>query len=211
LDRLAAAALDLDKPVIVYCHDHQCDLSARAAWRLETLGFTSVFRYTAGKADWLANGLPVEGKQAGIPRAGALARSDVPTCHLHDRADDVFDRLHISDHDSTSAPGWDLCVVINGRRVALGVLSVEAMISHPDSAAEQLMEPGPTTIRPNWSFEDISEYLKSRDLEWVLVTTSDGVLVGVYFQAYAASQMDNFHRKRAAASSSGPAQKRAAR
>jgi rhodanese-related sulfurtransferase len=210
LDGQTAAALDPNKPVIVYCHDHQCDLSARAAWRLETLGFTRVFRYSAGKADWLANGLPIEGKQAGIPRAGALARTDVPICHLNDRAGDVFDRMKISNRVPTPAPGWDMCVVINGRRVTLGVLSGEAMISYPNAAAEQLMEPGPTTIRPNWSFEDTSEYLKSRNLDRVLVTTSDGVLVGVYFQAYAAGQMDNFRMKRAAASSSGSGQKRAA-
>jgi len=104
-----------------------------------------------------------------------------------------------------------MCVVINGRRVTLGVLSGEAIISDPNATAEQLMAPGPTTIRPNWSFEETSEYLKSQKLDRVLITTSDGVLVGVYFQAYAASQMDNFIRKRAAASSSGPGQKRAAR
>jgi hypothetical protein len=35
-----------------------------AAWRLESLGFAQVYRYTPGKADWLANELPVEGQQA---------------------------------------------------------------------------------------------------------------------------------------------------
>lgn len=211
LDGQTAAALDSNKPVIVYCHDNQCDLSARAAWRLETLGFIRVFRYAAGKADWLANGLPIEGRQALIPRAGALARTDVPICHLNDRAGDVLDRIQISNRDSTLKPGWDMCVVTNGRHVTLGVLSGEVMISYPNAAAEQLMETGPTTIRPNWSFEDTSEYLKSQNLDRVLVTTADGVLVGVYFQAYAASQMDNFRKKRAAASSSGLEKKRAAR
>src|SRR5262245_20794169 len=211
LDGQTAAALDRNKTLIVYCHDNQCDLSARAAWRFETLGFTRVFRYTAGKADWLANGLPIEGNLAGIPRAGALARTDVPICHLNDRAGDVLGRIRISNRVSPPAPGWDMCVVVNGRRVTLGVLSGEEMISHPNAAAEQLMEAGPTTIRPNLSFEDTSEYLKRRNLDRVLVTTSDGVLVGVYFQAYASSQMDNFHRKRAAASSSGQGQKQIGR
>ncbi len=35
-------------------------MSPRAAWRLESLGFD----YVAGKADWMASGLPVEGKLA---------------------------------------------------------------------------------------------------------------------------------------------------
>ena len=31
-------------------------MSNRAAWRLESLGFTQVYRYTAGKRDWFAFG-----------------------------------------------------------------------------------------------------------------------------------------------------------
>jgi len=187
LDSRTAAALDRNKPVIVYCNDYQCDLSARAAWRLESLGFTHVFRYAAGKADWLANGLPREGKRADIPRAGDLARTDAPTCHLNSRAGDVYDRV--------LASGWDMCVVANGRRVPLGALSLEAMATDPNAAAEQLMEPGPATIRPNWTFEETSEYLKEQNRNRVLVTTSDGILIGVYFQADAERKMDNFRRQ----------------
>src|ERR1051326_8061662 len=50
-----------DVAVIVYCADFQCDLSARAAWRLETMGFQEVYRYTPGKADWLAAGVENRG------------------------------------------------------------------------------------------------------------------------------------------------------
>jgi rhodanese-related sulfurtransferase len=184
LDSEADLTLDRNRPVIVYCYDYQCDLSARAAWRLETLGFTKVFRYTPGKADWFANGLPREGRQAGVPHAGELARRDAPTCHLNDRAGDVYDRIRSS--------GWDMCVVINGRRVTLGALSLKAMTSDPNAAAEQLMEPGPATIRPSWTFEKTSEFLKEKNLERILVTTSEGVLYGVYFQAEAARRMENF-------------------
>jgi Mg/Co/Ni transporter MgtE len=166
-------------------------LSARAAWRLESLGFNQVFRYAAGKADWFANGLPREGKQAGIPHAGELARTDAPTCDLNDRAGDVYDRLRTS--------GWDMCVVVNRQRVPLGALSLEAMASNPNAAAEQLMEAGPATIRPSWSFEETSEYLKEQNLDRVLVTTSDGILIGVYSQSDAASHMNSFRAiKRAA-------------
>jgi rhodanese-related sulfurtransferase len=50
------AKLDQELPVIVYCWDYECDLSPRAAWRLESLGFKEVYDYAGGKADWLANG-----------------------------------------------------------------------------------------------------------------------------------------------------------
>jgi rhodanese-related sulfurtransferase len=187
LDDRTAGTLDRNRPVIVYCNDYQCDLSARAAWRLESLGFTKVFRYAAGKADWFANGLPREGKQANVPHAGDLARTDTPTCHLNDRVGDVYTRVH--------ALGWDMCVVVNGRRVPLGALSLEAMVTDPNAAAEQLMDPDPSTIRPSWTFEEASEYLKRQNQDRVLVTTSEGLLIGVYFQADAERHMDNFRRK----------------
>ena len=57
-------ALLKDKAVIVYCNDYLCDLSARAAWRLESMGFQEVYRYTPGKADWLAAGWDTEGPQS---------------------------------------------------------------------------------------------------------------------------------------------------
>jgi CheY-like chemotaxis protein len=81
--------------------------------------------------------------------------------------------------------------VINEQRVVLGTLSSEALISDPNAAAEQLMEPGPTTIRPNWSFEETSEYLRKQNLDRILVTTSDGRLKGVFFQDEAARRMDD--------------------
>ena len=36
-------------------------MSPRAAWRLEAAGFSPVYDYVAGKADWLAADLPYEG------------------------------------------------------------------------------------------------------------------------------------------------------
>ena len=36
-------------------------MSPRAAWRLEAAGFSPVYDYAAGKADWLAADLPFEG------------------------------------------------------------------------------------------------------------------------------------------------------
>src|SRR5258707_1198299 len=55
-------------------------MSARAAWRLETLGVEQVFRYAPGKEDWMAAGLPIVGSRASIPRVGSVARRDVPKC-----------------------------------------------------------------------------------------------------------------------------------
>ena len=68
-------------------------MSPSAAWRLETLGFTNVYDYVGGKADWFAAGLPREGELTSIPRAGDVARRDDVACRPTDRIGDVIDRM----------------------------------------------------------------------------------------------------------------------
>jgi rhodanese-related sulfurtransferase/CBS domain-containing protein len=171
LDRKSAAQLNREQPLIVYCHDYQWDMSARAAWRLVSLGFAQVFRYTAGKADWSAYGLPTEGKSVTPNRAGNLARRDVPTCSLSDRADTVRQQLQKN--------GVKLCAVLNEHRVLLGQISTEHVESQAGSTAEEIMTSAPTTFRPNAAFEDLCEFFKAHKAETVWVTTNDGELVGL--------------------------------
>jgi rhodanese-related sulfurtransferase len=51
---------DRDAQVVVYCKDEPCPNSDLAARRLRRLGYTNVHDYVAGKAEWIAAGLPVE-------------------------------------------------------------------------------------------------------------------------------------------------------
>jgi hypothetical protein len=55
-------------------------MSPRAAARLEALGFTQVYDYVAGNADWGSFGLPLEGRRSSSTRVGAHVRTDVPAC-----------------------------------------------------------------------------------------------------------------------------------
>src|SRR5579885_3909134 len=98
-------------------------MSARAAWRLETLGFTRVYRSQPGKADWLANGLPTEGTQANVPRAGQVTRAGVPTCHLGERVGDVRSQVQVA--------GWEMCLVVTDDNVVLGRLRGKALQDDP--------------------------------------------------------------------------------
>ena len=59
-------------------------MSARAAWRLETLGFEDVWRYQPGKQDWFLARLPVAGS-AVVRTAADAARPDVPACGPDER------------------------------------------------------------------------------------------------------------------------------
>jgi CBS domain-containing protein len=147
-------------------------MSARAAWRLETLGFEQVFRYTPGKEDWMAAGLPIEGSKASIPRVGSVARRDVPTCRLDERVGDVFARVR--------GTGWELCVVLNEGSIVLGRLRRPALEGDADATVEVVMEPGPVTYRPHVLAQDAAHTLAERHVESVLVTTGDGELIGVF-------------------------------
>jgi rhodanese-related sulfurtransferase/CBS domain-containing protein len=171
LDSKNTAQFNRQEPIVVYCHDYQWDLSARAAWRLVSLGFTQVFRYTPGKADWAASGLPTEGNTVAPNRAGSIARRDVPTCRLSDRVDAV--RQQLQKHNVK------LCAVLNEHRVLLGQISTEQLESRADGTAEEIMTAGPTTFRPNAEFQKVCDFFKTHKPEVVWVTTSDGELVGL--------------------------------
>jgi rhodanese-related sulfurtransferase len=63
VDALAPDLLpDKDAEIVVYCADGPCPNSGIAASRLVELGYTDVADYHEGKAEWVAAGLPVEGK-----------------------------------------------------------------------------------------------------------------------------------------------------
>ena len=146
-------------------------MSPRAAWRLESLGFKQVYDYAAGKADWGAAGLPLEGDDPSNHRVGALARSDVPTCQLDERLSEVRKRVEQT--------GWDTCFIINEQRVLLGQLGRRALASEDDLRVEEAMTPGPRTIRPSARLTAIVERMHSQNLAKLPVTTSDGRLLGV--------------------------------
>jgi hypothetical protein len=94
-------------------------MSPRAAWRLESLGFTSVYDFVPGKAAWLAMGLPREGRSTDVPNAGEVADPDVPTCLLSERIGEVRGRMTTGNHD--------ICVVLHPEGVVMGRLRGEAL------------------------------------------------------------------------------------
>ena len=145
-------------------------MSSRAAWRLESLGFTEVYDYVPGEADWFAYGLPMEGVQAALPRVGQLARQDVPRCGLSEEVGAIRDRV--------KAAGWSVCAVVNDEDVVLGLLRERELAADPDTTAEHVMRSGPATYRPDALVKDVAQQLETRGVPGVLVTRSDGRLVG---------------------------------
>jgi CBS domain-containing protein len=146
-------------------------MSARAASRLESLGFTHVYRYTPGKDGWLAMGLATEGPEAATPRAGEVADREAPTCAVQDRLGDVRDRLR--------AAGVPYGIVVSDQRVILGRVRGEALDGDPEQTVEAVMEAGPTTVRPSEPLAALIGRMQKRKTKSIIVSTAGGVLVGV--------------------------------
>ena len=146
-------------------------MSARAAWRLESLGFTAVYEYTGGKLDWMAAGLPTEGTNAKKLRAGSLARKDVPTCKLDERLGAVRERVRNL--------GWDAAVVVNEQKVVFGLLRAEELGLAGHLEIAQVMRPAPSTFRPYVLAEEMAQMMAEHKHESSPITTSDGRLVGL--------------------------------
>ena len=130
-----------------------------------------MYDYSAGEVDWVAHGLPTEGVATGAPTAGRLLNGEVVTCGLDDRVGDVRERV--------GASPYGFALVASPRGVLLGRLRGGRLEGDPAARAEGLMEAGPSTVRPHTSAERLAKRLAARDLKTAIVTTPEGVLLGV--------------------------------
>jgi len=103
-----------------------------------------------------------------------MIREGLPTCSLGERISEIRAR--------TEHAGWDVCVVVNPQRIVLGILRSKALQGDGTATAEQLMTPGPSTVRPNVGAQETLERLHKSDLRTALVTTSDGELIGMAYR-----------------------------
>jgi len=146
-------------------------MSPRAACRLDTLGFKEVYDYMPSKADWMARGLPLEGEKAGEPRAIDIARTDVVTCGLQDTIWAVHDRV-------TQSP-YGFAFVLGPGDVLLGRLRRAPLEDNPDAKAQDVMETGPSTTRPDIPPDKVLAKLQHADLTTAVLTDPEGRLLGI--------------------------------
>ena|SRR5712691_153723 len=149
-------------------------MSPRAAWRLEALGFREVYDFAVGKAAWLAMGWPREGTAAGTPNAGDVARRAMPTCLLDDRVGAVRQKV--------LELGPDVCIVLNSGGIVQGKLRGSALSENPDARAEEAMEIGPATIRPNEPLGPLVERLRRRGVRTIILSDRRGKLLGILYR-----------------------------
>ena len=148
-------------------------MSPRAAARLETLGFNKVHDYVAGKADWLAAALPSRGETSGVLRAGDAVRGGDIACHLGEKLGDSVDRIR--------ATGKDACIVIDDRHVVLGRVRGRALAGDPNAKIEDVMQSGPSTMRPDIPLDEVVDMLREGKVKSTLVTDPEGRLIGTLY------------------------------
>ena len=153
-------------------------MSPRAACRLEGLGFEQVYDYTAGIAEWKAAGLPVEGNEAQGLKVADATRPDITTAQLQSLVGEV--------HASATRDGWDEALVLDCDGVVVGRLRDDAWAANPEAPVESVMEPGPTTVRPDGALKPLVDRMEDRGTELVAVTDPQGLLIGVLLYADAA-------------------------
>jgi rhodanese-related sulfurtransferase/CBS domain-containing protein len=172
--------LDRSRPVIVYCNDTLCDLSPRAACRLEATGFGPVYDYTAGKTDWLAADLPYEGT---AELTGRFVRRDVVSAGETTPAAQVRDQV--------AAQGFGPAVVVNAAGVVMGAAHRDSLAAAADGTpVGQVMRFGVGTVRPSEDAAALAHRLGHADLSRIIVTRSDGTLVGMFFTSDAPAETD---------------------
>lgn len=73
-----------------------------------------------------------------------------------------------------------MSVVVNEQHIVLGRIRIEHLERvDPTATAEDVMEPGPATVRADADLEATRKRLRDRRVPSVLVTTPDGTLLGL--------------------------------
>lgn len=144
-------------------------MSARAAWRLEQLGFTEVYDYELGRTDWESAGLPLEGTDVRGPTVADATIHDPPTADVAETVGEARQRLD----------GSTQVIVINEEGVVVGVMRKESWEQDEDTLVGDAMRLGPATVRPGSQLAPLVGRMEKKDIESVIVTDAEGRLIGV--------------------------------
>ncbi len=139
-------------------------MSARAAWRLEQLGFTDVYDYALHRLG--DRGLWTDVRGSIVADAST---HDPPTAKVEETVGTARQRLD----------GETQVVVINDASVVVGVLRKESWDETDDARVGDAMRLGPGTVRPGAQLGPLVGRMEKRDVESVLVTDAEGRLIGV--------------------------------
>ena len=136
-------------------------------------GFGLVYDHEAGKIDWIAADLPFEGT---AQLAGMFTRRGVAT--TSERVPAV-EALRLLD-----AQGFGPVLVVNPAQVVMGTAYRDNLASAAEEAeVTSVTSLGVSTVRPSVDAAALAHRLAHRGVTRVVVSRSDGTLVGLFFAA----------------------------
>ena len=100
---------------------------------------------------------------------------ELPTCRIDEPVGQAGARAE--------ERGYSICPVVNQNEIVLGLIGKRDWDTDPTASAEQLMDSAPTTLRPSDPLEKAKQTVNESDRGSVLVTDSDGKLLGAFFGA----------------------------
>jgi hypothetical protein len=101
-------------------------------------------------------------------------------------------------HERIDASRYGFGLVTSAGGVVLGRLRRSALDCDPTARIEDVMEPGPSTVRPHTPAAKLAKRLAARDLKTAIVTTPEGVLLGVVREALRGRHGDEGRGRRGA-------------
>ena len=81
--------------------------------------------------------------------------------------------------DWVAASAYPFALVRSEGGVLLGRLRASMLDCDPELRAGEVMEPGPSTVRPHKTAATVAADLAAKELRWAIVTTPEGELIGV--------------------------------
>jgi CBS domain-containing protein len=125
----------------------------------------------AGKADWLAAGLPFEGT---AQLAGMFTRRGVATTGEQTPAAEALRLLE--------AQGFGPVLVLNQAGVVMGAAYRDSLAAAPGEAeVGSVMRFGVSTVRPSEDAAALAHRMGHAGVTRVVVTRADGTLIGLFF------------------------------
>lgn len=138
------------------------------------LGYGPVYDYGRGKVDWLAAGLATEQTGSREQRALDVIQTAVtgkPTTTVRDLA------------EAARVAGADNVLIVDDGGCLVGRVKLTGGTYDPDSRAEDVMEPGPPTVRANEPLNALLERMEAKNVPEMIVTTPEAHVLGVVRQA----------------------------
>lgn len=89
--------------------------------------------------------------------------------------DDAVGRVR----EQVTASPYPFALVRSEAGVLLGRLRASMLDCDPTLRAADVMEPGPSTVRPHKTAAGVAKDLADKELRWAIVTTPEGELIGV--------------------------------